>query len=146
MQGRLAAAAASPGLGAVLGWGWGQGWDPAPGWDTSLAHGRCTYLSQTSWKDKVSVLNLKPPGHGTERIAQPNFPPLYLGRGESILERSPELEQSDLPEMQRVIQFWCRSVNSFKQEITLCLEKPPSTCNSGEYGEPEPVGSLRSRG
>lgn len=81
MQGRLAAAAASPGLGAVLGWGWGQGWDPAQGWDTSLAHGRCTYLSQTSWKDKVSVLNLKPPGHGTERIAHPNFPPLYLGGG-----------------------------------------------------------------
>lgn len=145
MQGRLAAAAASPGLGAELGWGWGQGWDPAPGWGTSLARGRCTHLSQTLWKDTVSVLNLKPPGHGTERIAQPNSL-CYIWGGKSILERSPEPEQSDLPEMRRVIQFWCRSVSSFKQEITLCLEKPPSTCNAGEHREPEPVGSLGSRG
>lgn len=34
------------------------------------------------------------------------------------------------PETRRGLQFLCRFVNCFKQEMTLCLENPPSTCNN----------------
>lgn len=130
-QGRVAVAAAFPRLGVVLGWGWG--WDAAPGWGTSSVRGCCLHLLLTLKKDTASVLNLKPRGHGTERSVHPSLPPRLCIWGEkNLLERSREPEQSDLPEMRRVIRFLCRFVNCFKQEITSCLEKPPSTCNAGK--------------
>lgn len=41
---------------------------------------------------------------------------------------------ASIPETQKVLRFLCRFVNCFKQEMTLCLEKPPSTCKAGKLG------------
>lgn len=47
-----------------------------------------------------------------------------------------EALSSRLSETRGLLQFLCRFVNCFGQEIAACLENPPSTCNAGSAGEP----------
>lgn len=113
-----------------------RGWDPPLGWGISPARGHCVHLPQTSQKDTVSVLYLKPLGHGTERSAQHTLPPLVFG-GEKGYCRGAVSWSSGISLKREGLSSFCADLSTASnRKLLRVLKNLQAPVTPGSSGEP----------